>query len=251
MDSQLRIHIATIDHHIERITEPMISLRADKAYIVTYGQNDAAVEFLKKTKSILKKHRIPFEVVFVDIWNLMACVEKFRDLILQEKENQVYFNVSAGTKISCMSAMLSCMIWNCKPYYAKPDYREIKMPKKIVVEEIKEIVSMPIYKMNIPKSEYLQILSILKQNEDKVKKRHLIEELKKIKIIKPVGTQNLSKPAEHGQLTTILEPMIKMEYVTVETVGRNSVVSITPQGKNALNIFGMPHEREKYFFYPN
>ena len=241
MDSQLRIHVATVDHHIERITEPMINLRADKAYIVTYGEKDAASEFLKKTKSILKKHRIPFKVIFVDIWNLIACVEKFRDLIIQEKNNQVFFNVSTGTKISAISAMLSCMIWNCQPYYAKPDYSEIKMPKKIVVEEIKEIVSMPIYKMITPKSEYLQILKILQQNEGKVKKRYLIEELKTMHIIASVvQQQSLSKPAEHGQLKTILDPMIKMEYVNVDTVGRNSIVSITPQGENTLTIFGDP-----------
>ena len=240
MESQLRIHVAAIDHHIERITEPMITLRADKAYIVTYGENDAAAEFLKKTKKILKKHRIPFEVIFVNIWNLMECVEKFRDLIIQEKNNKVFFNVSTGTKISCISAMLSCMIWNCEPYYAKPDYREIKIPKKIVVEEINEIVSMPIYKIIAPRSEYLQILTILQQNKGTVKKRYLIEELKKLEVIEPVGKQSLSKPAEHGQLKTILDPMIKMGYVYVETVGRNSIVTITPQGQNALKIFGKP-----------
>lgn len=241
MDSQLRIHVATVDHHIERITEPMINLRADKAYIVTYGEKDAATEFLKKTKSILKKHRIPFKVIFVDIWNLMACVEKFRDLIIKEKDNQIFFNVSTGTKISAISAMLSCMIWNCQPYYAKSDYSEIKISKKIVVEEIKEIVPMPIYKMITPKSEYLQILKILQQNKGKIKKRYLIEELKTIQIIKSTGSQNLSKPAEHGQLKTILDPMIKLEYVIVETVGRNSLVSITHQGKNTLTIFGKPN----------
>ena len=240
MDSNLRVHVATVDHHIERITEPMISLRADKAYIVTYGEKDSAVEFLKKTKSILKKHRIPFEVISVDIWNLMACVDIFRDLIKQEEGNQIFFNVSTGTKISAISAMLSCMIWNCQPYYAKPDYSEIRMPKKIVVEEIKEIVPMPIYKMIVPKSEYLQILKILQQNNGKIKKRHLIEELKELQIITPVGKQSLSKPAEHGQLKTILDPMIKMEYVDVETVGRNSIVSITIQGENTLKIFGNP-----------
>lgn len=238
MDSQLRVHVATIDHHIERITEPLINLRADKAYIVTYGEKDAAVEFLKKTKSILKRHRIPFEVVFVDLWDLMACVEKFRDIIMKEKENQMFFNVSAGTKISCMSAMLSCMIWNCQPYYAKPDYSEIRMPKKLVVEEIKEIVSMPIYKMILPKSEYLAILTILKQNNGSEKKREIIDKLKELEIIQPAGTQDLSKPAEHGQLKTLLDPMIKMGYVTVESVGRNSIVTITPQGENTLKIFG-------------
>ena len=240
MESQLRIHVATVDHHIERLTEPMISLRADKAYIITYGEKDAATEFLKKTKTILKKHRIPFEVLYVDIWNLMACVEKFRDLIIKEKDNHVFFNVSTGTKISAISAMLCCMIWNCQPYYAKPDYSEIKMPKEIAVEEIKEIVSMPIYKMLTPKSDYLQILRILQQNDGKVKKRVLIDELKELHIIKPAGTQTMSKPAEHGQLKTILDPMAKLDYITVQTVGRNSIVSITPQGKNTLTIFGKP-----------
>lgn len=240
MDSNLRVHVATVDHHIERITEPMISLRADKAYIVTYGEKDSAVEFLKKTKSILKRHRIPFKVISVDIWNLMACVDRFRDLIKQEEGNQIFFNVSTGTKISAISAMLSCMIWNCQPYYAKPDYSEIRMPKKIAVEEIKEIVSIPIYKMIVPKAEYLQILKILQQCNGKIKKRHLIEKLKGLQIIEPVGKQSLSKPAEHGQLKTILDPMIKMEYVDVETVGRNSIVSITLQGENTLKIFGNP-----------
>ena len=238
MDSKLRVHIATVDHHIERITEPLINLRADKAYIVTYGQKDAAVEFLKKTEKILKKHRISYKVVFVDLWNLMACVQKFRDLILQEDGNQIFFNVSTGTKISAISAMLSCMIWNCQPYYAKPDYSDRRVSREIAVEEIKEIVSMPIYKMNSPKTEHLQILQILQQHDGKIKKRNLIEELKNQNTIKSVDLQELSKPAEYGQLKTILDPMIKLEYVDVKVIGRNNIVSITPQGENTLEIFG-------------
>ena len=101
MDSKLRVHIATVDHHIERITEPMINLRADKAYIVTYGEKDAAAEFLKKTEKILRKHRIPYKVIFVDIWDLMACVQKFRDLIMQERENQIFFNVFSRNQNQC------------------------------------------------------------------------------------------------------------------------------------------------------
>ena len=241
MKSQLRIHIVTIDHHIERITEPMINLRADKAYIIAHKENDAVTEFLKKTKDILKKHKIPAFVIYVDIWNLMACVEQFRKIIESEKNNQIFFNVSCGTKISCISAMMACMMWECEPYYAKPDYQEIKKPKKITAEKIDEIVSIPTYKMITPKSEYLLVLELLEINKGKMKKRHLIEELKKLSIIEPVGVSSLSKPAEHGQLKTILEPMINMEYVTVETLGRNSIVSISIQGKNTLRIFGNPH----------
>ena len=219
----------------------MIELRADKAYIMVHKENDATVEFLKKTKEILKKHKIPVSVIYVDIWNLMECVEEFRKIIESENNNQIFFNVSCGTKISCISAMMACMIWGCEPYYAKPDYQEIKKPRKITVEKINEIVSIPTYKMLIPKSEYLLILELLEINKGKMKKRNIIEELKKLKIIEPVGVSSLSKSAEHGQLKTILEPMISMEYVTVETLGRNSIVSITIQGKNTLSIFGNPH----------
>ena len=38
----IRVHVATIVHHIERITKPMINLRADKAYLITFGENDSA-----------------------------------------------------------------------------------------------------------------------------------------------------------------------------------------------------------------
>jgi hypothetical protein len=94
MKSQLRIHIVTIDHHIERITEPMISLRADKAYIIAHKENDAAAEFLKKTKDILKKHKIPVSIIYVDIWNLMACVEEFRKIIESPKKTIRFFLMS-------------------------------------------------------------------------------------------------------------------------------------------------------------
>ena len=237
MKPKLRVHVATLDHHVERIIEPLISLHADKAYIIAFKEKDDSHEFLKKTKAILAKQRIAVSVEFVDIWNLMKCVSLFRDIIAKENENHLFFNVSTGTKISCISAMLACMIWNCEPYYAKPEYQDIKIPKKIKSEKIREIVSIPTYNMSIPKPEYLDVLSILLQNNGKMKKRHLIEELKKMRIIFPGEGSSLSKPAEHGQLKTILDPMLNSEYITIDSIGRNSIVCITEQGKNTLIIF--------------
>ena len=218
----------------------MIRLRADKAYLLAFTEKDAASEYLQKTKTILKNHHIPVKVIYVDIWDLMACLENLRELIQSEKENQIFFNVSTGTKITAISSMLACMLWNCEPYYAKTEYNEIKTSKKIVSEKIQDVVSIPTYKMITPKPEFLQLLKILQENNDKMKKKYLIAELKKLELIYPMWSQNLSKPAEHGQLKTILDPMIKLEYVNVETIGRNSFVSITEQGKNTLNIFGNP-----------
>ncbi len=240
MQSKLRVHIAAVDHHIERIVEPMIRLRADKAYLLAFGENDSATEFLKKTKTILKKNHITIQVEYVDLWDLMACVGKARDIIHDEKENQVFFNVSAGTKICAISFMLACMLWDCEPYYAKTEYNEIKISKKIIPEKINDVIAIPTYKMITPKPEFLQVLKILKNNDNKIKKKHLIDQLKKLELIFPMGGASLSKPAEHGQLRTILEPMMKMGYVDVENIGRNSFVSVTKQGENTLEIFGVP-----------
>jgi hypothetical protein len=216
----------------------MIRLRADMAYLLAFKQKDEASPFLKKTIAILKKHNISSKVIYVDIWDLMMCLEKLRELIDAEKENQIFFNVSTGTKITAISSMLACMLWNCEPYYAKTEYNEIKISKKIIPEKIHDVISIPTYKMITPKPEFLQLLKIIQRNKGKIKKKRLIEELKKLELIYPMGPQALSKPAEHGQLKTILDPMIKLEYVEVETIGRNSIVSITEQGSNTLKIFG-------------
>ena len=240
MQSKLRVHVATIDHHIERIVEPMIRLRADKAYLLTFGENDSASEFLKKTRTFLKKYHIAVQVVYVDIWDLMTCISTIRKIVQDERENQVFFNVSAGTKITAISFMLACMLWDGEPYYAKTEYDKIKFSKKAIPEKIKDVVAIPTYKMITPKPESLQLLKILKKNDGKIKKKYLIEELKRLELIFSTGTHTLSKPAEHGQLKTILEPMMKMGYVNVENIGRNSFVSMTKQGENTLEIFGIP-----------
>ena len=127
-----------------------------------------------------------------------------------------------------------------KCLYAKTEYNDIKISKKIIPEKINEVIEIPTYKMITPKPEFLQVLKILKNNDGKIKKKYLIDELKKLELIFPIGTTSLSKPAEHGQLRTIVDPMMKMNYVDVENIGRNSFVSITKQGENTLEIFGEP-----------
>ena len=175
MQSKLRVHVATIDHHVERIVEPMIRLRADKAYLLAFDENDSASEFFKKTQSSLKKHHITIQVVYVDIWDLMACISTIRKIVQDERENQVFFNVSAGTKISAISFMLACMLWDCEPYYAKTEYDKMKFSKKAIPEKIKDVVAIPTYKMITPKTESLQLLKILRKNDGKIKKNILLK----------------------------------------------------------------------------
>src|SRR3989344_5218468 len=105
MSVNLRIHIAPVGFEFLRVTEPLIRMQADKVYLITYEKDDKAAKFFSQIKKELgqKYRHIKVEEVFVDIWNLYDCIEKFREIILSEKNNHVYINVSTGTKITAIA----------------------------------------------------------------------------------------------------------------------------------------------------
>lgn len=97
---------------------------------------------------------------FLDIWNLYECIEKFREIILDEKGNHVYINVSTGTKITAIAGMLSCMLWDAYPYYAPVSY-PTKETKILPTEHVQDSDILPVYDIKKPKSEFMLILSLL------------------------------------------------------------------------------------------
>lgn len=167
----------------------------------------------------------------------MSCMEKFREIIIREKENEILFNVSTGSTLASIAAMLTCMIWKCEPYYAKLKYPE-KHEQEVKNQEIDGVLSIPVYKIFKPENRHLLILSIIKDNGCKIKKKDLIEKLKHFEKIKPVAKKDLTIHAEHSQLNAMLRPLLNENYLTVDSRGRSSVVSLSSQGENALKIFG-------------
>lgn len=244
MVSNLRIHISPVGFEFKRVTEPLIKMQADKVYLISYQKNDSAQRFLEMIKKELGNNykHIRIVEVFVDIWDLYQCIEKFRGIIQNENDNHIYINVSTGTKITAIAGMLSCMLWNATPYYAKVDYLTRKEEINLPSEHIADIDTFPVYDINKPKSEVMVVLDLLKSAGGKVKKSHLISRLEEKGIIrlKDETKKELTKSAKHSQLKAILDPMeFDWSYIRVEASGRRSEVSLTGQGENALKIFGV------------
>ena len=128
MSSNLRIHVTPVGYEFRRVIDPLIDMQADKVYLITQAEDDHVANIFSKIKEELanKFNHIDVCEVFLDVWDLYACIEKFREIIFQEKGNHVYFNVSTGTKITAIAGMLSCMMWNAQPYYAPVLYHERK-----------------------------------------------------------------------------------------------------------------------------
>ncbi len=229
-------------YHFLRVTEPLVRMRADKVYLVSYRPNDNASEFYAHIKEYLGqsyKH-ILVEETFTDLWDLYACLGLFGEIIRKESANQVYVNVSTGTKVTAIAGMLSCMFWGATPYYARVAYPKAK-PPKLPTEQVEDPDLLPVYEVRKPRPEYLLVLRLLAEHNGTMRKAQLIRALEEVGVIavRDDTRTELTRAAKHSQLRAILEPMRSdWKYVVVEARGRRSEVSLTDDGRTALKIFG-------------
>jgi CRISPR locus-related DNA-binding protein len=243
MNQNLRIHICPVGFEVKRVVDPLVSMRADKVYLITYKKGDEAQSYLEKIESELKNYpNIELVKKYVNIWDLFQCLELMREIISTEYGNNIFVNVSTGTKITAIAGMLSCMLWGPSPYYARVSYP----PSNKTMPNVTEFVetppdTLPVYGINKPKPEYLLILKLLKDNGSKLRKSRLIELLEDGGIIKKRSEidRGFSASAKHSQLRVLLDPMIRdWNYIKIMYEGRRPTVNLTEQGVNALRIFG-------------
>ena len=99
MKTPLRVHICPVGFEVQRVADPLGRMRADKAYLVTYRADDPARQCVAKIKEDLLKKNSGIQVIeeYVNIWNLVDCIAKFKEIIRKERDNAVYINVSTGS----------------------------------------------------------------------------------------------------------------------------------------------------------
>ena len=241
MDVRLRVHIAPIGFEVRRITDPLIRMKADVVYLISLDREDKASKFKKEISRIIKQESPQIEIreEYANFWELFPCLAKYKEIFKREQGNEIFVNVSTGSKVAAISGTLACMLWGGFPYYAKLDYGD-EPPEKIKPEKVSGIEDVPTFAIKTPKPEILKALKIIESKGGTATKKVMIQELVELKVIRPVKEDELSAAAKHSQLRLLVDPM-KNEYgyVTVESRGRNSVVHITKEGTNALRVFGI------------
>ncbi len=214
-------------------------MRADKAYLITYRIDDPAHECLVRIRENLGKQGTRIQLIeeYVNIWDLVQCITKFKDVIRRERGNTVYINVSTGTKVTAIAGTIVSMLEGSTPYYAKVDHTQQRqsIPTK---EKVEEPFEVPVYNLQPPRPEALRVLEFVEKSGGSARKKDLIEKLKEIQIIKPMTKSDLSASAAHSQLRALLNPLEReWHFVTIESRGRSSKVSLTDQGKIGLEVF--------------
>lgn len=249
--ARARVHIAPVGFEVERITEPVERERADRVYLVTRTDRDAAATFVEAVERRLARADWPVDVrvVRTELWDTFEVVAAYRRIFATEGRIDRHapgvlplrVNVSTGTKITAIAGTLACMLWNGEPYYVQVSrsWYSDRPPRAPTVHDVVERVDpVHVYELRAPAPELVEVLEALRRRGGTLRKRELLRELG---LDRPGsdGTRALSPQAQHGRLARRLDPLEhRWGFVTIDVHGPRARVQLTDQGRVALTLFG-------------
>jgi Family of unknown function (DUF6293) len=252
-DPRARVHIAPVGFEVERITEPLLAEHADRVYLLTRSERDAAAPFVAEVERRLRRAPWPIDVhvVRTDLWDVFGSLGSYRTIFEAEGRADrrapdvlpLRVNVSSGTKITAIAGTLACMLWKGEPYYVQVSraWYSDRTPKVTSVHDVVERVDrVGVYELRAPAPELVHVLEALARRGGSLRKRELIRELG-LDRPGPDGSPPTSPQAQHGRLRRRLEPLEqRWGFVRSEAPGPRARVQLTEQGRLALALFGTP-----------
>jgi hypothetical protein len=256
MEQKLRIHIAVVGFEIDRISQAAISLKADRVYLISKTKNDKGSKYLLKNEEILNQNRIDVKIETVDdVQDQILILRKMKKIILQEKNNLIYVNISSGSTLAAIAGTIVSTMFEkdiqITPYYVKPksyeayttiDENELQ-PQTTGIEEIREICAFP---AKLPDDRLTKVLIEIHQREY-LTKQDLIEfsiqelgynvkeENEEEKKETKKGSNNMYSPREYAWVEkNIVEKLNKWEFVVIQKDGKKSKIYLTEKGKNMV-----------------
>ncbi|MGI0154829.1 MAG: DUF6293 family protein [Thermoplasmata archaeon] len=240
-----------VGFEVERVTEPLSTARADRVYLVTRRERDAAAPFVDEVVRRLKRASWPIDVRIVGTnpWSVFETLGSYRRIFEAERRVDrraagvlpLQVNVSTGTKITAIAGTLACMLWHGEAYYVQVSrsWYSDRMPRVRAVRDVVERVeSVGVYELRSPSRELVEVLEALARGGGSLRKRDL---LRALGLDRPAadGSPTISPQAQHGRLRRRLEPLEeRWGFVRTEATGARARVRITDQGRVALTLFG-------------
>lgn len=247
-----RIHISPLGYEHDRVVEPAVDYKADSVYLLEHDEPDSEKPAYHVTlKEELQDAGITVHSVSCDIFDLYTVLGTVAEIITTHADDELYVNLSTGSKISAIGGMIACMVTresvNVTPYYVRaegytPEDEEVEeMPVSFGMENISEL---PTYPIQGPSGEEIAILQYI-ADEQPITKNQLIRHARLV-------VDRFSRNADEKEIqidddpymgeyrlldTHILEPLEERECIEVTEVGRSKEVAITEEGKNTLRAF--------------
>ncbi|MDZ7849877.1 MAG: DUF6293 family protein [Halodesulfurarchaeum sp.] len=220
----------------DRIFKVAEDLKADKVVLIANrGDSDDARKHLEKAKQKLIDMGYDPLVKECDIFDLYESLGLIANIIAQFSDDEVYVNVSTGSKVTAIAGMIAAMMTGANAYYARAkEYRSDDVPRGIDT-----IFQLPNYPIESPEKKHVLVLKYLEKNgEIDVTKSDLID-FAENSGLKFISDKDVSRKAKYRLLDNhIISPLLNRGYIRIEEKGRNRLVSISNDGRDFVEAFG-------------
>jgi hypothetical protein len=239
---KLRVHIAPVGFEIDRIVLSAKKMKADKIWLLVHSNRyeDKASWYLKQIEVQLKKNKIVVEHSDSNRDDVFDILRSVKEIFEKEQENQIYVNVSSGSKIQAIACMMACMIfkeYDATPYYVEPErYHAASNVQQS--EGLKRLLDLPAYEIHRPKNELVRALKIIHDNGSRITKKQMAELVEQDNLITVHAREENKSQARLASLAAnIIDPLEKhWGFIETEKIGRNHWIKITEKGSNAARF---------------
>jgi len=241
--AKLRIHIAPVGYEIDRIVLPAKQERADKVWLLVHENksDDKAVPFVSKITKQLEKLRIDVIQESHDRRDLFKIIRVVKNIIEQEKDNEIYVNLASGSKIQAIGTMMACMMFNdssnVHPFYVEAANYPGFDAKQPLSTGIKDIVNVPPYSIKTPDQKLVDALQIITEHDGRLTKKEMASLAEKQNLITINAQEKNHSMARFASLDkNIIQPLEEWKFIEIEQIGRNRWIKITEEGSNAAEF---------------
>ncbi len=239
---KLRVHIAPVGFEIDRIVLPAIEMKADKIWLLVHNdsESDRAKSYEDTIKKAFKKAKIEIKEIRSNRKDIFKILQSVKQIIQTGKDNDIYINVSSGSKIQAIACTMACMMFNDKdnltPYYAEPE----KYPSSKEQQQslgLRNIIELPKYQIQIPKKELISALKIIKDNNGRIQKKVMAKLAEEQGLITINAKENLEQVRFTSLDKNIIYPLKEYwNFIEIEKVGRTRWVKLNQEGSNAIEF---------------
>lgn len=247
-----RIHISPLGYEHDRVVKPAIEYKADRVYLLEHDELDSEKPKYHSTlKQELRDAGVTVQSARCDIFDLYTVLGRVAEIITAHTNDEVYVNLSTGSKISAIGGMIACMVTresaNVTPYYVRaegytPDEKEgDETPVSFGMAAISEL---PTYPIQGPSQEEILMLQYIIDEQPITKKqlirhaRQVVDRFRRNADQKGIHRDDDPYMGEYRLLDThILDPLIERECIEITEVGRSKEITVTDEGRNTLRAF--------------
>jgi len=230
-----RIHIVPLGYEEDRVFKTANRLKANYVILLRHNgdtNDDAANTHFENVCEGLRENEIEYDVKKCDLFDMYGSLGEISQLIVDNQKEEVFVNLSTGSKVTAIAGMIACMATGeATPYYVRAEkYAEIPVG-------VDRIDKLPAYHIQPPKPEQIKILDLLNSNGPSTK-RELIEYGNEYDL--PFYSEHQAEEfkARYPVLASkIINPLSERGCLNIQEQGRKKKVNINKRGKDTLRAF--------------